>query len=142
VAGARGRVGGVLTAAGAPGPAPDLEELPGYHGRLDSGLLILPAHANVDRFPLFAASHAIALPAPCPAWSAETAPPQVAFEAQELIASWVTARLSTGPPPTYSPQAGDWLRRTPAAAQQAWVASAFENLRTCRLAAIRMPWHE
>lgn len=133
------RVGAVLADAGATVPETYLEELPGYHGRLDSGLLILPSDANVSRYPLFAATHAIALPAPCPAWSAETAPPEAAFESQELIASWIASRLGKDQP-AYSPQAADWLRRTPEAAQRTWVVAAFDHLRACHLDELRLPW--
>ncbi|MBO9524024.1 MAG: hypothetical protein J7518_21010 [Nocardioidaceae bacterium] len=142
VAGQLQRVGAVLADAGAAVPATYVEEIPGYRGSPGSGLVILPAHANVDRYPLFAASHAIALPAPCPAWSAEKPPPESAFAARELIASWVQTRLGNDQPPVFSPEAGAWLRSAPAATQQDWVVAAFDALRSCRLDQIRLPWDE
>lgn len=111
---------------------------PLHPGPMDAGVVQL-FEANVDHFPLEFAARSVAMPAPCPAWYADTPPAEAAFEAQSLVSSWLLVRMGR-PLIAWSPEAEDWLRHTEVEAQGPVIAEIFEQLRTCRLDAITVPW--
>lgn len=84
------------------------------------------------------AAEVLARPADCPAYSADTAPPEIAFTAPHLIASWLVQQAG-GTPDVQSDQEAAWLR-SPAAGQRSWVAQAYRLLTACDVAHLRTPW--
>lgn len=108
-------------------------------GPMDSGVLFLPADANVSDYSVEEATQSISAPAPCPAWYARVAPAEEAFAAEQLVSDWLLVQLGE-PPVGWSEETNDWLEDTPAEQQAADVVALFEKLRTCQLDDITLPW--
>lgn len=133
------RVGKVLTKAGAPVPETYLAALPTFPGRHGDGFFTLPSSGNIAHYSLLEAAQAVTTPEPCAAWYGEIGPPVGAYVARELIATWILDELGQDLP-GFSEQVDKWVREASAADQRKWVVRLFDQLRTCQLAEIRMPW--
>lgn len=129
----------LLSGTGATIPAEYRQGLPRDRGWEGAGVFALPAAANVTTVDAFQAAHMITMPESCAAWYGDHPPAQAAYEAQELIATWIM-RAAGEAAPAFTSEADAWLRSTSPQEQSQWIRTTYEHLRTCTLNAIVLPW--
>jgi hypothetical protein len=79
----------------------------------------------------------LATPAQCPAYSADTAPPEASFGARRLLARWLLVRAGLLEPEDDDADRA-WLE-SGLDDQRPWVRATYEQLRSCDLDALRLP---
>lgn len=78
--------------------------------------------------------------AACPGWFASSdPPPEAAFDARQVIADWISVRVGEPVPPGNDDERA-WLESGDEGAAVGWIRRTVEQLRTCRLEQIRLPW--
>ncbi|MEZ0579407.1 hypothetical protein [Nocardioides sp. MH1] len=130
-----GRGAEVLRSAGVDLPARYVQQLPYAEAPAGSGEFYLD-----DREDRSATESVLMLthPASCPQWSQDT-PPFAALDAQQVIAEWAAARHGERPT-AFSPEMEKWLPHLDDAATTSWVVRTFDQLRSCDLDRIVLPW--
>jgi hypothetical protein len=129
-----------LIDAGARIPERYIQEIPGQRLDLNSGLIVLPTQlVNKADTDAYAVADYLSMPAPCPAYFGEH-PPDVALEGMAVLAAWirVNGNVPGANPPGDDPL-GRWLATDPSG-QRAWVVQTFDQLSSCKLESVRLPF--
>lgn len=121
-------------------PAARYEQLlPGRRPSSGAGMLtrLAPYEDSQDRSWVWAG---LLTPAACAEWTDPTRPPPDAvFEAQSLLEAWIVAGAEAADS-AWSADARAWLARSDSGEARAWARTTYDALRSCDLAAIRLPY--